>query len=88
VNPPEEDRPDGIARPGAGALAVVAATLALGPLGAVGLADVLDRHAAAGVPAGVLAGALGAPLAFALLVAGYARVVNARERRGEGGADG
>jgi len=76
----------GTARPTPGALLVVATSLVLGPLCAVGLAGVLDGGAVAGVPAGVLLGQLGAPAAFAALVAGYAAFANARERRGGSGA--
>jgi uncharacterized membrane protein len=67
--------------PSPGALLVVAATLAVGPFGAVALAAALDRVAVAGVPVGVLGGELVAPAAFAVLVAGYALTTNALERR-------
>jgi hypothetical protein len=72
-------------RPTAGALLVVAAALAVGPLGAVALSASLDRWAVAGVPLGLLAGQLLAPAALAALVACYTAAVNARERRGGGG---
>lgn len=74
--------------PGPGALLVVAATLAVGPLGAVAFAGALDRVRVAGVPLGLLAGQLLAPAALAALVAGYAFARNARERRRGPGREG